>query len=48
MPVLDILVVAHSGGEVVVVVLEALVDFVGVDALFEIQAWRIFSKDVWI
>ncbi|WP_126855167.1 hypothetical protein [Candidatus Cryosericum septentrionale] len=45
-PVLDIPVVVDGGGEVVVVALEALADFVGIDALLKIHAWKIFSKDV--
>ena len=43
--VLDVPVVV-GGGEEVAVPLKTLANFVGIDALFEIQAWKIFSKDV--
>src|SRR5450756_263827 len=45
-PVLDVPVVVDSGGEEVVIALETLADFVGVDTLLKIEARKIFTKDV--
>jgi hypothetical protein len=44
--VLNVSVVVYSRGEEVVVPLQAIADFVRIDALLEIEAWKILGPGV--